>query len=77
MTKGLQCKLWESLLCITNEFIPVMLCSKNTTEMCITTGQEGAVVGWDEGIGPIDQRILDTLFVKLINLPLICRGIFK
>ncbi|KAJ6544559.1 hypothetical protein DFH09DRAFT_1249304 [Mycena vulgaris] len=49
MTKGLQCKLWESPLCTTSEFIPVMLHSKNVMEMCITTGQ-GAVVGWDESI---------------------------
>ncbi|KAJ6522930.1 hypothetical protein DFH09DRAFT_938153 [Mycena vulgaris] len=49
--------------------MPVMLRSNDATEMCITKGQEGAVVGWDESIGPIGQRILDTLFVKLINPP--------
>ncbi|KAJ6527314.1 hypothetical protein DFH09DRAFT_810471, partial [Mycena vulgaris] len=49
--------------------MPVMLRSNDETEMCITKGQEGAVVGWDENTGPIGQRILDTLFVKLINPP--------
>ncbi|KAJ6595745.1 hypothetical protein DFH09DRAFT_906059, partial [Mycena vulgaris] len=47
----------------TNEFIPgklsicmgmpVMLHSNDVTDMCITKGQEAAVVGWDECVGPI------------------------
>ncbi|KAJ6597592.1 hypothetical protein DFH09DRAFT_904067, partial [Mycena vulgaris] len=56
--------LWESLPCTTNKFIPgklsicmgipVMLHSNNTTDMCITKGQESAVaMGWDECMGPI------------------------
>ncbi|KAJ7486831.1 hypothetical protein FB451DRAFT_1127073 [Mycena latifolia] len=65
--------------CTTNEFIPgklslcvgmpVMLRATDATEMCITKGQEGAVVGWDESVGPMGQKVLDTLFVKLIKPP--------
>ncbi|KAJ7476477.1 hypothetical protein FB451DRAFT_1033426, partial [Mycena latifolia] len=79
MTKGLQKKLWDAAPCTTNEFIPgklslcigmpVMLRANDATEMCITKGQEGAVVGWDESVGPLGQKVLDTLFVKLINPP--------
>ncbi|KAJ7028864.1 hypothetical protein C8F04DRAFT_963572 [Mycena alexandri] len=35
----------------------------------MTKGQEASVVGWDESIGPSGQRVLDTLFVHLDNLP--------
>ncbi|KAJ7441125.1 hypothetical protein FB451DRAFT_1106259, partial [Mycena latifolia] len=49
--------------------MPVMLRANDATEMCITKGQEGAVVGWDESLGPLGQRVLDTLFVKLIKPP--------
>ncbi|KAJ7710919.1 hypothetical protein B0H17DRAFT_914782 [Mycena rosella] len=79
MTKGLQRKLWDAAPCTTNEFIPgklslclgmpVMLRSNDATEICITKGQEGAVVGWDESVGPMGQKVLDTLFVELINPP--------
>ncbi|KAJ7697463.1 hypothetical protein B0H17DRAFT_866647, partial [Mycena rosella] len=79
MTKGLQKKLWKAAPCTTNEFIPgtlslcigmpVMLRANDATEMCITKGQEGAVVGWDESVGPMGQKILHTLFVELINPP--------
>ncbi|KAJ7452797.1 hypothetical protein FB451DRAFT_1050601 [Mycena latifolia] len=79
MTKSLQTKLWDAPPCTTNEFIPgklslclgmpVMLRSNDATEMCITKGQEGLVVGWDESVGPIGQRILDTLFVQLVKPP--------
>ncbi|KAJ7469704.1 hypothetical protein FB451DRAFT_1368625 [Mycena latifolia] len=49
--------------------MPVMLRANDATETCITKGQEGAVVGWDESVGPLGQKVLDTLFVKLINPP--------
>lgn len=47
--------------------LPVMIKNNEATELCITKGQEGFVVGWQEASGPNGQRILDTLFVKLDN----------
>ncbi|KAJ7077795.1 hypothetical protein C8R44DRAFT_555952, partial [Mycena epipterygia] len=79
MNLSLQKKLWDALPSATNEFIPgklslcvgmpVMLRANEATEMCITKGQEATVCGWDESLGPAGQRILDTLFVKLVNPP--------
>ena len=39
--------------------------NNDATELCITKGQEGFVVGWQAKKGPHGKRILDTLFVKL------------
>ena len=39
------------------------------TELCITKGQEGTVVGWELRPGPYGKEILDTLFVKLADPP--------
>lgn len=39
------------------------------TELCITNGQEGTVVGWQSAIGKQGQRILDVLFVELKSPP--------
>ncbi|KAJ7920321.1 hypothetical protein B0H13DRAFT_1605491, partial [Mycena leptocephala] len=36
---------------------------------CITKEQEATVVGWEEAKGSSDQKVLDTLFVKLITPP--------
>jgi hypothetical protein len=47
--------------------MPVMIQHNEATELCITKGQEGHVVGWQAAIGPQGQKILDTLFVKLDN----------
>ncbi|KAJ7321527.1 hypothetical protein DFH08DRAFT_712897 [Mycena albidolilacea] len=49
--------------------LPVMIRKNDATELCITRGQEARVVGWEEGVGNHDQRILDTLFVELIDPP--------
>ncbi|KAJ6447380.1 hypothetical protein C8R47DRAFT_999814 [Mycena vitilis] len=46
-----------------------MLRSNEATELCLTKGQEGVVVGWDATTGPADQQILDTLFVRLSDPP--------
>ncbi|KAJ6513682.1 hypothetical protein C8R47DRAFT_962393 [Mycena vitilis] len=46
-----------------------MLRSNEATELCLTKGQEGVVVGWDSSTGPADQNILETLFVKLNDPP--------
>ena len=48
--------------------MPVMICNNNATELCITKGQEGFVVGWQSAKEPSGQNIIDTLFVKLDNL---------
>ena len=45
--------------------LPVMIRNNDATELCITKGQEGHIVGWTSGIGLRGQTILDTLFVKL------------
>ena len=49
--------------------MPVMIRNNDATELCITKGQEGFVVGWQSTKGPHGKRILDTLFVKLDNPP--------
>jgi hypothetical protein len=50
------------LLCIE---MPVMIRNNDATELYITKGQEGFVVGWQSEKRPHGKRILDTLFVKL------------
>ena len=45
--------------------LPVMIRNNDATELCITKGQEGHIVGWKSGIGSRGQVVLDTLFVKL------------
>ncbi|KAH7905818.1 hypothetical protein BJ138DRAFT_975675, partial [Hygrophoropsis aurantiaca] len=49
--------------------MPVMIRNNDATELCITKGQEGKVAGWQSGIGSKGQRVLETLFVSLINPP--------
>jgi hypothetical protein len=72
-------QLWEAMPSMTTDFVPgklsicigmpVMLRVNDATELCITKGQEAVVVGWDSGIGPSGQNILETLFVRLVNPP--------
>ncbi|KAJ7137591.1 hypothetical protein C8R43DRAFT_893578 [Mycena crocata] len=79
ISKQLRHTLWDSIPSTTSEFIPgklkicvgmpIMLRSNEATELCLTKGQEGIVVGWDDSEGPSGQRVLDTLFVELINPP--------
>ena len=45
--------------------LPVMIRNNDATELCITKGQEGHIVGWTSSIGLRGQSVLDTLFVKL------------
>ena len=47
--------------------LPVMIQNNDATELCITKGQEGHVVGWKSGVGSRGQVVLDTLFVKLYH----------
>ena len=49
--------------------LPVIIKCNVATELCITNGQEGIVVGWQSVMGSRKQLLLDTLFVKLINPP--------
>ncbi|KAJ6529012.1 hypothetical protein B0H10DRAFT_2275891, partial [Mycena sp. CBHHK59/15] len=49
--------------------MPVMIRNNDATELCITKGQEGIVVGWHEEKGDEGQRVLETLFVKLLDPP--------
>jgi hypothetical protein len=45
--------------------MPIMICNNDATELCITKGQEGFVIGWQSEKGPSDQLVLDTFFIKL------------
>ncbi|KAF8873468.1 hypothetical protein BD779DRAFT_1652008 [Infundibulicybe gibba] len=49
--------------------MPVMIRTNTATELCITRGQEAVVHGWQESVGSRGQRILDVLFVRLLNPP--------
>ena len=49
--------------------LPVMIRHNYATEICMTRGQEGHVVGWQSKTGSKGQRMLDTLFVELKNPP--------
>ncbi|KAJ7450565.1 hypothetical protein FB451DRAFT_1052180, partial [Mycena latifolia] len=72
-----QQQLWEAPPATTDSAIPgklslclglpIMIRNNDATELCVTKGQEGRVVGWQEAIGNSGQRILDTLFIELIN----------
>ncbi|KAJ7163700.1 hypothetical protein C8R46DRAFT_901977 [Mycena filopes] len=75
----LQDQIWRASPSLTSDFIPgclklclgmpVMLRSNEATELCVTKGQEGIVVGWEALNGPGDHLVLDTLFVELVNPP--------
>ena len=45
--------------------LPVMIRNNDATELFITKGQEGHIVGWKSGIGSKGQPVLETLYVKL------------
>ncbi|KAJ6581753.1 hypothetical protein B0H19DRAFT_1018731 [Mycena capillaripes] len=70
-------QLWDAYPSTTSEFVPgklslcvgmpIMLRANDATELCITKGQEGKVVGWDSSVGPAGQNVLETLFVELMN----------
>ena len=49
--------------------LPIMIKSNIATELCITNGQEGTVVGWQATVGKHNQQILDVLFIKLKTPP--------
>jgi hypothetical protein len=49
--------------------LPVMIKCNVATELCITNGQEGTVVGWQSAVGQHKQNMLDVLYVKLKSPP--------
>jgi hypothetical protein len=51
--------------------MPVMIRNNEATDLCITRGQEGIVVGWNarEIPGFPGYKSLDTLFVELVRAP--------
>jgi hypothetical protein len=49
--------------------LPVMIRINSATELCITKGQEATVHSWQSTVGSRGQRMLETLFVALINPP--------
>ncbi|KAJ7907704.1 hypothetical protein B0H13DRAFT_2233402 [Mycena leptocephala] len=75
----LQDQLWNATPSATSEHVPgclrlcirmpVMIKSNDATELCITKGQEAIVKGWDDSIGPHGKKVLETLFVELVNPP--------
>ncbi|KAJ7088937.1 hypothetical protein C8R44DRAFT_564465, partial [Mycena epipterygia] len=79
ISKPEQEELWNAWPSSTSEHIPgklslclgmpVMIRNNDATELFITKGQEGIVVGWQEATGNYGQKILDTLFVELVKPP--------
>jgi hypothetical protein len=49
--------------------MPIMIRNNDATELCITKGQEAFVVGWDSIDGPDGRKVLETLYLELINPP--------
>ena len=45
--------------------MPVIIRNNDATELCITKGQEGHIVGWQAGRGIQGQPVLSTLFIEL------------
>src|SRR5271168_4239104 len=48
--------------------LPVMIRNNDATELCITKGQEGHVVGWKSAIGSRGQLVLKHFMSSLIDL---------
>ncbi|KAI5886735.1 uncharacterized protein SCHCODRAFT_01175257 [Schizophyllum commune H4-8] len=78
LSEPMQSVLWSSLPCFTGHVagrldlckgMPVMIRSNIATELCITRGQEAIVYDWSMSRGEDKQRILDVLYVKLVNPP--------
>jgi len=75
----IQALLWKQPLFATEKLVadklylcigmPVMIRNNSATELCITKEQEGTVGGLQSTKGPHGKLVLDTIFVKLDNLP--------
>lgn len=80
LSKVIQVKLWSQPPSTSEQIpsklslclgLPVMIRYNEATELCMTRGQEGRVVGWTAQKLPKWQgrRVLDTLYVELLNPP--------
>ncbi|KAJ8507304.1 hypothetical protein ONZ45_g10312 [Pleurotus djamor] len=79
LSKVLQEALWEQPVSSVSRKIPaklticrgmpVILLDNVSTDHCMVNGQRAEVYDWTEGVGSYGQRVLETLFVKLINPP--------
>ena len=78
MTPGIQDILWNLPPKSTDHIsgkltlvigLPVMIRLNTAVELYMTKGQEAVVHSWQEAVGNQGQRVLDTLFVKLVNPP--------
>jgi hypothetical protein len=49
--------------------MPVTIRQNIATELCMTRGQDGIVVGWNDRLNSQNRRVLEVLFVKLFNPP--------
>jgi hypothetical protein len=49
--------------------LPVLIRYNDATELCITKGQEGLVIGWNSRPGPYNTLTLDTVYVRLVRPP--------
>lgn len=49
--------------------MPVMLRCNDATELCITKGQQGTVLDWDESIGSHGLPVLETVYVSISTPP--------
>ncbi|KAJ3487728.1 hypothetical protein NLI96_g3330 [Meripilus lineatus] len=49
--------------------MPVMLKYNEATELCATNGAEGIIHSWNEAVGPLGRKRLETVFVQLKNPP--------
>jgi hypothetical protein len=76
ISPALQKIIWNLPHSATNHFpgklslcigMPVIIRNNDATELCITKGQEGHVVGWQAGRGIHGQLVLNTLFIQLDN----------
>ena len=74
ISPALQKIIWNLPHSATNHFpgklslcigMPVIIRNNDATELCITKGQEGHVLGWQAGRGIRGQLVLNTLFIKL------------
>ncbi|KAK0430069.1 hypothetical protein EV421DRAFT_1722043, partial [Armillaria borealis] len=79
LSPQIQIELWNAYPSTNNKHIPgklslckglpVMIWLNSATELGITKGQEATIYAWEESTGSHGQKILETLFVKLISPP--------
>ena len=77
--ESIQSILWEQPCCANTNLIPpklslcigmpVMIRVNAATELCVTKGQEAFVRSWEFSCNPDGKKVLETLFVELIDPP--------